>query len=317
MPTGSVLAACRAALDRRDLRRGSCRALTVPDIVYVLGCRCAVTISRLTALLALLVTAFPLTASGGDTGSPRRVLDYREDRLTLHVQEVPLTEVVAEIARQSGAELRGQVYKPREVSAAFEDQPLVPALERLLGEQNFTLRYGRDGQLRMIHLLGQPQAPVAPSTPLGPAAAGLKPTPGSPVGLAGVVAADDWQRPGVPHVSASSKRAGTPGGTGKHGQGGSAILGAPGQANGAAQQAGADQPLTGAELQQRLRRAFLNSLQNMDDATLAAYMDTPEGRRAAALLQFYGAHRLGSTQQEKAVGIIERLPTPPPPRPGH
>jgi len=292
--------------------------LTVPDIVYVLGCRCAVTTSRLTALLALLVTAFPLNVSGGEAGSPRRVLDYREDRLTLQVQEVPLTEVVAEIARQSGAELRGQVRKPREVSAAFESQPLVPALERLLGEQNFTLRYGPDGQLRMIQLLGQPQAPVAPSTPAGPAAAALKPTSGSPVGLAGVVAADDGQRPGVPHVSASSKRARTAGGTSKHRQGGPAILGAPAQANGAAEQAGADQqPLAAAELQQRLRRVFLNSLQNMDDATLAAYMDTPEGGRTAALLQFYAAHHLGSTQQQKAVGIIDRLPSPAPPRPGH
>jgi len=280
-----------------------------------------VTTSRLTTLLALLVTAFPVTASGAEAGSPRRVLDYRDDRVTLHVREVPLTEVLAEIARQSGAELRGQVCKPREVSAAFEGQPLVPALERLLGEQNFTLRYGPDGQLRMIQLLGQPQAPVAPSTPAGPAAAALKPTPGSPVGLAGVVAADDGQRPGVPHVSASSKkRARTAGGTSKHSQGGPAILGAPGapsQANGAAQEPGADQqPLTAAELQQRLRRVFLNSLQNMDDPTLAAYMDTPEGRRAAALLQFYAAHHLGSTQQQKAVGIIDRLPSPGP-RPGH
>ena len=61
-------------------------------------------------------------------------------------------------------------------------------------------------------------------------------------------AADDGQRPGVPHVSASSKRARTAGGTSKHRQGGPAILGAPAQANGAAEQAGADQqPLAAAD----------------------------------------------------------------------
>ena len=89
------------------------------------------------------------------------------------------------------------------------------------------------------------------------------------------------------------------------------------QANGVAQQAGADQqPLTGAELAQRMSRTVLNSLQAMDDATLATFQDTPEGRRALALVQFYATHHLGSSQQQKATGIIERLPSPPPPRPG-
>src|SRR2546427_12127778 len=133
------------------------------------------------------MAAFMLTASGAAAGSPRRVLHYGNDRLTVNVQEVPLVEVVTEIAHQSGADLRGQVCRPRDVSAAFEGEPLAAALERLLGEQNFTLRYGRDGQLQVIQLLGPPEARAASSTP---AAAALRPTPGHPVGVAGMVTAD-------------------------------------------------------------------------------------------------------------------------------
>src|SRR5712692_2970270 len=137
------------------------------------------------------MAAFPLAASGAGAGSPPRVLHYRNDLLTVNVQEVPLVEVVTEIARQGGADLRGQVCRPRDVSAAFEAEPLAAALERLLGEQNFTLRYGRDGQLRVIQLLGQPEARAASSIPADPAAAAL--TPRSPVGLPGMGAADHRQ----------------------------------------------------------------------------------------------------------------------------
>ena len=283
------------------------------------------TLSTFTALLRVLMAALMLTASGAAAGSPPRVLHYGNDRLTVNVQEVPLVEVVTEIAHQSGADLRGQVCRPRDVSAAFEGEPLAAALERLLGEQNFTLRYGRDGQLRVIHLLGQPEARAASSTPAVPAAAALRPTPGSPFALPGTVAPDDRQRRGVSHVSSPGQRARTAGGTAKRRQGGQAgaegmpaLVGAfAEQANGVAQQAGADQqPLTGADLEQRLRRTVLNSLQAMDDATFATFMDTPEGRRALALVQFYADHHLGSTQQQKAAGILGRLPSPLPPRPG-
>src|SRR5947199_3434995 len=291
---------------------------------HVHGGRGGVTISRFTVLLPVLMAAFPPTGSGaGDESSPR-VLDYRNDRLTVHVQEVPLAEVVTEIARQGGADLRGKVCRHSDVSAAFEAQPLGAALERLLGEQNFTLRYGPDGQLRVIQLLGQPEARASSSTPAVPTAAPLRPTPGFPVGLQGRVATDDRQPPGVPHSSSPGLSARAKGGTAKRRQGPVGAEGAPAvlgafarQADGGAQQAGADeQPLTGADLEQRMRRTVLNSLQAMDDATLATFLDTPEGRRALALVQFYADHHLGSTQQQKASGILGRVPGPPPPRRG-
>src|SRR5205823_3568503 len=77
------------------------------------------------------------------------------------------------IGRRGGAEIVGEVRKPRDVTRQFERVPLVDALVRLLGEQNFTLRYGSEGRLRTISLLGEPLAaqttPADASTPDKPA----------------------------------------------------------------------------------------------------------------------------------------------------
>ena len=71
----------------------------------------------------------------------------------------------------------------------------------------------------------------------------------------------------------------------------------------AAPQPGTDaqqQQLSSADLQQRLRRTFLNSLRDMDDASLAAFMGSPEGQRAANLLQYYASHHAGSVSSQKS-----------------
>src|SRR3989442_13575338 len=59
----------------------------------------------------------------------------------------------------------GGVRKPRDVSQDVDRVPLVDALVRLLGEQNFTLRYGPEGKLRTIDLLGEPLALAAHNEP--------------------------------------------------------------------------------------------------------------------------------------------------------
>ena len=77
-----------------------------------------------------------------------------------------------------------------------------------------------------------------------------------------------------------------------------------------------NQPLTGDELQRKLRRGVLGALDQMDDATLSAYLATPEGKHVAALLQYYGAHHPSSSAYDKANGILDRVPghpSPPPP----
>src|SRR5207247_11460395 len=81
-----------------------------------------------------------------------------------------------------GAEIRGQVREPREVTVDFDSVPLPEALARLLGDQNFALVYGKGGRLKAVRLLGgvrvAPQAPASPPS-IAPPAAPRPPFPGS------------------------------------------------------------------------------------------------------------------------------------------
>src|SRR2546422_3023512 len=113
----------------------------------------------------LVVAAMLLSAGPVAAREPTCVVAYDAGRLTVHAERVPLADVVREIGRQSGAEIVGEVRKPRDVSRQFDRVPLVDALVRLLGEQNFTLRYGSEGKLRTISLLGEPLAAAAQTTP--------------------------------------------------------------------------------------------------------------------------------------------------------
>src|SRR5438552_11598794 len=109
----------------------------------------------LTAVALFLAVTTPWAADDP------RVVEYRNDRVTLRVHAVPVREILDELAHQSGADIRGQVRQSRPVSVEFEDVLLTDALTRLLGEQNFTLTYDDDGHLRSVELLGGPEEPVA------------------------------------------------------------------------------------------------------------------------------------------------------------
>src|SRR5439155_1732558 len=108
------------------------------------------------------------------------VVTYDADQVTGHARRVALADVVREIGRQSGAEVVGHVRKPRDVSQEFDGVPLVEALARLLEEQNFTLRYGPEGKLRTITLLGEPLAVAAAHPTQADASSGDKPASGRP-----------------------------------------------------------------------------------------------------------------------------------------
>jgi hypothetical protein len=83
-----------------------------------------------------------------------RVIRYQNDVLTVRLRSVPIDEVLRDVAQQSGAEVRGQVREPRDVSAEFEAVPLPEALSRLLGDQAFALVYASGGRLKAVRLLG-------------------------------------------------------------------------------------------------------------------------------------------------------------------
>src|SRR6266478_9029489 len=132
--------------------------------------------------LALAVLAAALAAPGArsDEGAPERVIHYEGDTLTVRLTGAPVTDVLDELGRQAGAEIRGQVRDPGEVSAEFEGVPLAEALHRLLGDQNFALVYGNEGRLKSVRLLGGPQTAVAavPASAAAAAPPAGQPSPG-------------------------------------------------------------------------------------------------------------------------------------------
>jgi hypothetical protein len=132
-----------------------------------------------TAALGLAV-AVSLSGSPAAPAStdPGRVIQYSKDTLTVRLDKVPLSDVLSDIGQQSGAEIRGTLREPREVTADFEAVPLSEALARLLGDQNFALVYDKEGSLRAVKLLGGPLAggaapPVVAALP--PPSAGKTP----------------------------------------------------------------------------------------------------------------------------------------------
>ncbi|TMB19429.1 MAG: hypothetical protein E6J59_12000 [Deltaproteobacteria bacterium] len=107
--------------------------------------------------------------------APVPLIAYSNDALTVRLSGVQNSDILAELARQSGAEIRGQVREPREVTADFESVPLPEALARLLGEQNFALVYGKGGRLKAAVPRLSPGAHRSPSSRAGYRPAGRGP----------------------------------------------------------------------------------------------------------------------------------------------
>jgi hypothetical protein len=102
-------------------------------------------------LLAMLLGTVPAAAADPANGSP---LTYARGRLSGHLVGVTRGEALATVSRATGAEIRGTVADDRTVTKRFDRAPLAQALDRLLGDQNFNLTYGPDGEPVRIHLLG-------------------------------------------------------------------------------------------------------------------------------------------------------------------
>ncbi|HJQ84894.1 MAG TPA: hypothetical protein VKA21_12505 [Candidatus Binatia bacterium] len=110
-----------------------------------------------------VLVALVLAARAPAGAAPLERLEYRDDRLTLRAKGTPIGDVLDALRRESGAELRGEP-PTGDVSATLDAVPLRDALERLLGEQSFTLTYGENGRLKAIQLKGGP-LPALPPEP--------------------------------------------------------------------------------------------------------------------------------------------------------
>lgn len=107
-------------------------------------------------LLVAMLAAAPVGAE--HVGSP--VVTVKDERMTVKVSGIGLEELMLRFSATTGAEVRGTIVTPRDVSVEFEDVSIQDGLARLLGDQNFMLTYS-GGKLTRVTLLGGAQdAPV-------------------------------------------------------------------------------------------------------------------------------------------------------------
>ncbi len=92
---------------------------------------------------------------------------WAKDRVTADVKDAPLGEVLPALAKEAGAELHG-TPPDRKVTVTLDDVSTEEAMQRLLGDHNFTLTYGDTG-LKVIELKGAAEElqvpPPAPEPP--------------------------------------------------------------------------------------------------------------------------------------------------------
>jgi hypothetical protein len=87
---------------------------------------------------------------------------YADGRLSVRLESVPLADVLDRLASATGAAIRGDIPESRDVTARFDDVPLEQALPQLLGSQNYSLRFGADGALSSVTMIGPPGVPTVP-----------------------------------------------------------------------------------------------------------------------------------------------------------
>jgi len=97
------------------------------------------------ALMALVVgVAWAMAAGEAPGEAPPVVARFADGRLSVSATDTAIEDVVREVARVAGVEVKGAAPKPRQVTIALENVPLEDALRRLFGDQPFSLRYQGD-----------------------------------------------------------------------------------------------------------------------------------------------------------------------------
>jgi hypothetical protein len=259
----------------------------------------------LVIVLAATVSGPVARAASDHTGLR---VDYRDDRLSARVEEVPLRRVLDAIAVASGAEIRGQPINDQPVSTDLDAVPIDDALHRLLGSQNFTLSFGRHRQLKTVVLLGGPEAPAAPSD--RPTAAGVAPPePAAPAFPLSLSRAFTRHRP-VPVPEQLAEALGADRATFPQ-----LLEMATVDEDGTRRSQATHVVLSALERESWLRRSFLRTLHDLDDASLQDIASGESGPRFIALLQFLAAHSREAGLQKKANVVLDQL-QPPAPDPG-
>ena len=222
-----------------------------------------------------------------------RVIRYADDALTVRLTKAPLSEVLDEVARQSGAEVHGELRAPHDVTAEFEAVPLPEALHRLLGDQNFALVYGTGGRLRVVKLLGTQTAGAMPVTAAPP-----PPSTVPPANLAQLVAG----HAPIPIAGRLAEVVGGPTATlpqlfdlGVHNE--------DGQVRSEALRA----VVSTLDVDPTLRSALIGQMNTMDDGALSALLRNAAGEHAEEVAMHVLSSARASEIRVKASMVLQRL----------
>lgn len=251
------------------------------------------------AWLPAAVGTILLLGVGSAVAGPPTV-EWSKDRLSVRAEGVAPEEVLRAIGQRTGAELKGVARATEPLSLQLDAVALEDGLKRVLGEQNFTVRYGAEGRPTVIELLGGPEAAVVPSTPPAagvPAAVDRPPLP---------------PRLGFPRQFASKRPIALP--ESLHETAGGKTLTfdevfdlATLQSEGLTRAVASQVVLSQLERDRRLRRAVLSSVTKLEESTLAAFRGTVEGDRLEELLTFLSAHSREKGLQHKATLALDRF----------
>lgn len=231
-----------------------------------------------------------------------QTVTWANDTLSLRVDKMPVADLLQQITKQTGAELKGRPVTDREISLQFDGLSLEESLHRILGSQNFTLRFAANGSPSVIELLGGPEAPVQQAKDTSPAM-GITPNPDRPALP---------PRLGFPRTFPSRRQLDLPEVLQK-------VVGSKSATfdqtfdiatlhKEALTRAMASQVvLSQIERDRRVRRSVLSAMAKLDDATLENFRGTVEGERVHDLLEFLSVHAREPSLQHKATIALDRF----------
>jgi hypothetical protein len=90
-------------------------------------------------------------------------ITYADGKVSADFQGVPLKEAIAALEQVTGVEFHGEPRDAHDVTMRFERVSFRDVLDRLFGDQNFTITYDARGAPRRVYLLSS--APPAAAVP--------------------------------------------------------------------------------------------------------------------------------------------------------
>jgi hypothetical protein len=253
----------------------------------------------------LLAVACAAGVHAAEPAAP--VVRYHDDRLSVRLEKVPLLDVLDEIARATGADVRGTPRDLHDVTATFDDVPLPEALHRLLGDENFMLRYAEPDHLRTIQLFGgvQEAHEAGEASPAAGSSRARSPAAGSEMPQSLAIAMSVLERhPPVPVSGSLASAIGSDTATFRQ-----LFDAAMHQGDANVRNEAFRVSLSAFETEPELRTSVLTALGGTDDAVLGRLLRGVAGTRAEELANQIASEAQTAELRSKALSVLHRLRT--------